>query len=299
MPFICRLCPRMCGVERAGEAPGRGLGACKMGEEACVARLALHFDEEPCISGTRGSGAVFFSGCALGCAFCQNEGVSHGCFGQPLSRQGLVAGFHRLIDQGAHNINLVSPTHYAKLLFSALKDRPAVPVVWNSGGYERPQVLSAFQGRVQVYLPDLKYVDRALSKALSGAPDYFAWAGAALKEMYRQVGPPILNDEGIIQSGLIVRHLILPGCAEDSMRVLDFIARELPGAWVSLMAQYMPFARAAHMPPFDRRISQREYDQVYRHLLDLGLEEGYVQELGASDEKYIPAFDLTGLEGLS
>ena len=298
MAFVCRLCPRMCGVCRGDQGPGQGPGACRMGEGLWVARIAPHFDEEPCISGTRGSGTVFFSGCPLLCAFCQNEPVSHGCFGKAISGKGLLEGFRRLIDQGVHNINLVSPTHYARALYPLLEKPLPVPVVWNSGGYERPQVLRAFAGRVQVYLPDLKYVDGCLSQTLSGAPDYFTWASAALKEMYRQVGPPVLDEDGLIRRGLIVRHLILPGCVEDSMRALDFIAKELPGAWVSLMAQYMPFAHTLEMPPFDRPITQAEYDRVYDHLLELGLEEGYVQELGASDQRYIPSFDLTGVEGL-
>lgn len=298
MAFQCRLCPRMCGAIRGEEGPGQGRGICKMGEKPAAARIALHFDEEPCISGTRGSGTVFFSGCCLGCAFCQNEIISHGCHGKTISLSGLKKGMDSLIAQGAHNINLVNPTHYAHVLYPILEESSGVPVVWNSGGYERKHTIRAFRGRVQVYLPDLKYVDSRLSQHLSGAADYFDRAKEALLEMYDQVGPPVIDEDGLMVKGIMVRHLILPGCQQDSMRALDWIKENLPGAWVSLMAQYMPFARAAHMPPFDRRITQEEYDQVYDHLLDLELEEGYVQELGASDEKYIPAFDLSGLEEL-
>ncbi|MEG1513880.1 MAG: radical SAM protein [Clostridia bacterium] len=292
--FICNQCPRRCGALRGQESPGAGAGACRMGARASVARMALHFDEEPCISGKEGSGAVFFSGCALRCVFCQNEAISHGCFGAEISDEQLRAGFERLIGDGANNINLVNPTHFGHVLGRVLGDLP-VPVIWNSGGYELPETLKGFEGKVDVYLPDLKYIDPISARRYSGAPDYFAFAAPALKEMLRQVGGVKLDERGIIKRGLIVRHLILPGRARESMRVLDWIAENLPGAWVSLMAQYMPFAQAEKYPEINRRITQEEYDLVADHLLELGLEDGYVQELGASDEKYLPAFDLTGV----
>ncbi len=288
--MICALCPRRCAVDRA-----RAAGRCGMGEHPVVARVAPHCDEEPAISGTRGSGAVFFSGCALGCVFCQNYGISHGRFGREIGVASLRHAFERLIESGCHNINLVNPTHFTRPILEALESPLPVPVVWNSSGYELPETLKMLEGRVQVFLPDLKYVDSRLSARYSGAPDYFGYAAGALKEMYRQAGAPVLDGDGLIQSGLIVRHLILPGCAEDSMRVLDWIAANLPGAWVSLMAQYTPAGHACDCPEIDRRLTRREYDRVVDHLLALGLDEGYVQELSSADERYVPDFDLTGL----
>ena len=293
-PYICRDCPRDCGVLR-GES---GSGVCRMGADPVVARAAPHYDEEPVISGTRGSGAVFFSGCALRCRFCQNYGISHGGFGRRISVERLREIYFELIGQGVHNINLVNPTHFVGAILDSLEGGLPVPVVWNSGGYERVETIRRLEGKVQVYLPDLKYVDPTLSGRYSGARDYFERAAPAIREMLEQVGPVRLDGDGIIRSGVIVRHLILPGCAEDSMRVRDFIAEALPGAWVSLMAQYMPFGKVEGVDQLDRRLFQEEYDAVVDHLLALGLEDGFVQELSSSDEKYIPAFDLTGVDGV-
>ena len=290
-PYICNDCPRRCGAER-GET---GHGVCRMGAEPVIARAALHFDEEPVISGTRGSGAVFFSGCALRCRFCQNYGISHDNFGKRVGVARLREIYGELIGQGAHNINLVNPTHFAAAIDASLPGPLPVPVVWNTGGYERVETLRRFEGRVQVYLPDLKYVFPDAARRYSAAADYFDFAGPALKEMLRQTGPVELDDDGIIRRGTIVRHLILPGRAEESMAALDWIAGNLPGAWVSLMAQYLPFGSVAGVDELDRPITQQEYDRVVDHLLALGLEDGFVQELSSSDEKYIPAFDLTGV----
>jgi putative pyruvate formate lyase activating enzyme len=266
-----------------------------MGENPVVARIAPHYDEEPCISGTHGSGAVFFSGCPLGCAFCQNSGISHGRFGKEISVPELRRAFDSLVDALCHNINLVNPTHFTPAILEALKEPLPVPVVWNSSGYERPETLKRVEGVVRVFLPDLKYVDSALSGRYSKAPDYFEYASKALLEMYRQASAPVLDENGLITSGLIVRHLILPGCADDSMRVLDWIAANLPGAWVSLMAQYTPAGNACDFPEIDRRLTKKEYGRVVDHLFKLGLDEGYVQELSSADERYVPAFDLTGV----
>ena len=290
--FICRQCPRNCGVRRDVRA-----GYCGVGMLPRIARLAAHFDEEPCISGVRGSGAVFLSGCALKCVYCQNEPISHGCFGQDMEIPALKDALTHLIGEGVHNINFVNPTHYAHMIDQLLAEPLPVPVVWNSSGYEKVETLERFQGRVQVYLPDLKYVDSGSASRYSSAPDYFEYAAKALVAMHRQVGNPQLDSEGIIQRGLIVRHLILPGRASESMRVLDWIKAHLPGAWISLMAQYVPFGKALTMPELNRQITQAEYDQVYEHMLALGLEDGYVQALSSADEQYIPAFDLTGLRG--
>ena len=291
MEYLCNVCPRMCGALR-GES---GSGVCRMGADAVVARAAPHFDEEPVVSGTRGSGAVFFSGCSLRCRFCQNYGISHGGFGRRVSVEGLKHIYADLIAQGVHNINLVNPTHFLEPILASLEDGLPVPVVWNTGGYERVESIRRLEGCVCVFLPDLKYRFADAAARYSGAKDYFAHASAALREMLRQTGPVRLNDEGVIVSGVIVRHLILPGRVAESKAVLDWIAAELPGAWVSLMAQYVPMGNVRGVDQLERRLAQEEYDEVVDHLFALGLEDGFVQELSSAEEKYIPAFDLTGV----
>lgn len=294
-PYICNTCPRECGVLR-GET---GSGVCRMGANPVIARAAPHYDEEPVISGTRGSGAVFFSGCALRCRFCQNYPISHGGFGREISVDRLRKIYFELIDQGVHNINLVNPTHFTEAILESLSGGLPVPVVWNTGGYEKVDTIRRLEGKVQVYLPDLKYMNPESARKYSAAKDYFDYAGPAIREMLRQTGPVELDDDGIIRRGVIVRHLILPGCVEESMRILDWIADNLHGAWVSLMAQYLPFGNVEGLDQLNRRLTQEEYDQVVDHLMALGLEDGFVQELSSSDEKYIPAFDLTGIDGPS
>ena len=291
MPYTCNLCPRQCNALRAET----GAGFCRMGEAPVIARAAPHYDEEPVISGTRGSGAIFFSGCALRCRFCQNYPISHGNRGRTITVQRLKEIYGELIAQGVHNINLVNPTHFTEAILQSLDAPLPVPVVWNTGGYERPETLARLEGKVQVYLPDLKYIDETSARRYSAAPDYFHYAAPAIKEMLRQTGPVRLDEDGLITRGVIVRHLILPGRAEESLRILDWIAENLPGAWVSLMAQYLPFGNVQGVDELDRRLTQQEYDTVVDHLLDLGLEDGFVQELSSSDEKYIPAFDMTGV----
>lgn len=291
MEYLCNNCPRMCNIMRRET----GAGVCRMGADAVVARAALHFDEEPIVSGTHGSGAVFFSGCALRCRFCQNYPISHEGFGRRVSVDGLKHIYANLIAQGAHNINLVNPTHFVEPILASLEGGLPVPVVWNSGGYERVETIRRLEGRVRVFLPDLKYRFDDAAARYSGARDYFQCASAAIREMLRLAGPVRLDAEGIIQSGVVVRHLILPGRVEESKAVLDWIAAELPGAWVSLMAQYVPMGNVRGVDELERRLTQEEYDAVVEHLFDLGLEEGFVQELSSAEEKYIPAFDLTGV----
>lgn len=292
--FICNDCPRKCNAHR-GKTGG---GFCRMGADPVIARAAPHYDEEPVISGTRGSGAVFFSGCSLRCRFCQNYDISHDNYGQKVSVSRLREIYFELIEQGVHNINLVNPTHFTRAILESLVGGLPVPVVWNTGGYECVETLRQLEGKVQVYLPDLKYIDTDSARKYSAAANYFEYALKAIKEMLRQTGPVKIDENGIIQSGVIVRHLILPGCAEESMRILDWIAENLPGAWVSLMAQYLPFGNIECVDQLNRRLTQEEYDKVVDHLMALGLEDGFVQELSSSDEKYIPAFDLTGVNGL-
>lgn len=292
--YICDDCPRMCHAER-GDV---GRGFCRMGAEPVIARAAPHYDEEPVISGTRGSGAVFFSGCSLRCRYCQNYGISHDNYGQKVSVERLREIYFELIEQGVHNINLVNPTHFTAAILESLEGGLPVPVVWNTGGYERVETIRRLEGCVQVYLPDLKYIDEYSAKRYSAAGNYFEYASSSIKEMLRQTGPVTLDEDGLIRSGVIVRHLILPGRAEESMHVLDWIADNLPGAWVSLMAQYLPFGEVEGVDQLDRRLTQEEYDRVVDHVIALGLEDGFVQELSSSDEKYIPSFDLTGVNRL-
>ena len=289
--YICTDCPRMCGALR-GESGG---GFCGMGAEPVLARAALHFDEEPVISGSRGAGTVFFSGCSLRCVFCQNYPISHENFGKKVSVERLREIYFELIDQGAQNIDLVNPTHFTRAILESLKGGLPVPVVWNSGGYDRVETIRQLDGKVQVYLPDLKYMNSRSSSRYSQASDYFEVASKAIREMLKQVGPVVLDENGAIQSGVIVRHLILPGCAEESIAILDWIQENLPGAWVSLMAQYLPFGEVEGVDSLNRRLTQEEYDRVCDHLMEIGLEDGFVQELSSSDEKYIPKFDLTGV----
>ena len=288
----CTLCPRRCGVDRT-----RGqLGFCKMPGQIHAARAGVHYWEEPVISGSFGSGAVFFSGCTLKCAFCQNYDISQENFGKPMTSAELRAAFERLIDEGVQNINLVTPTHFLPDILPALEPKLPVPVVYNCGGYESVETLRQLEGKIDVYLPDFKYSDNALAKKLSSAPDYFETASAAILEMYRQVGKPVLEDDEM-KRGVLVRHLVLPGCVDNSLGVLDWVAEHFRSGDIlfSLMSQYVPMGRAAEMPPFDRRITELEYDSVLSYMMLLGIEDGYTQDCSSAERGYTPSFDLTGL----
>lgn len=288
----CTLCPRRCGVDRT-----RGqLGFCKMPGQIHAARAGVHYWEEPVISGSFGSGAVFFSGCTLKCAFCQNYDISQENFGKPMTSAELRAAFERLLDEGVQNINLVTPTHFLPDILPALEPKLPVPVVYNCGGYESVETLRQLEGKIDVYLPDFKYSDNALAKKLSSAPDYFETASAAILEMYRQVGKPVLEDDEM-KRGVLVRHLVLPGCVDNSLGVLDWVAEHFRSGDIlfSLMSQYVPMGRAAEMPPFDRRITELEYDSVLSYMMLLGIEDGYTQDFSSAERGYTPSFDLTGL----
>ena len=290
--YICFDCPRQCGAIRSYD----GFGFCGMGLDPVLARAALHFGEEPVISGERGSGAVFFSGCSLKCRFCQNYEVSHRRFGKKITERRLNEIYWELAEQGAHNINLVNPTHFAEpILHSMEMVTPDIPFVWNSSGYERPETLQRFVGKVQIFLPDLKYIRPETAKKYSGAENYFEYASKALLEMHRQAGEITFGDDDMLKSGMIVRHLILPGCVEESKEVLTWIHENLPNAWVSVMAQYTPFGDVKGVDQLERRITQEEYDEVLEHIDNIGIENGFVQELDSASEKYIPLFDLTGV----
>lgn len=290
--MICNLCPRMCSAERTEE---KGSGFCRMPSLPVVARSALHHWEEPSISGTRGSGTVFFTGCVLRCVFCQNSRISREDFGKPISVARLRQLFEALIAQGAHNINLVSPTPYALAIRQALEEPLPVPVVWNTGGYERLETLRAMEGMVQVWLPDLKYADSALAKAYSDAEDYFAVATAAIEEMYRQVGDYQLDENGLLKKGVVIRHLMLPGALANTKAVMDWVAERFrPGQVLfSLMAQYTPQPGAEGL--LARRVTKMEYRAAMQYMENVGIVDGYCQDAASAQAQYTPDFDLTGL----
>jgi putative pyruvate formate lyase activating enzyme len=276
-------------------------GVCGVGAPLRVARAALHFWEEPCISGTRGSGTVFFSGCPLKCCFCQNYDISDGCAGTDITVERLAEIFLELQVQGAHNINLVSPTHFTPQIARALrlaKDGGlTVPIVYNSGGYDSPEGLQLMEGLIDIYMPDLKYVDAERSKRYSGAADYFKVASASILEMARQAGPAVFDAEGVMKRGLIVRHLVLPGGTRDSIAALDWLAENLDreSIVVSLMSQYMPCHRSALYPEINRRLTTLEYNRVLDHYHALGFQYGYCQQRSSADAAYVPPFDGEGV----
>ena len=291
---VCSLCPRRCGAAR-DELHGEGW--CRLPLRPMVARAAVHMWEEPCISGTNGAGTVFFSGCTLGCVFCQNESISHKNFGKPVTDEELYAIFERLAAQGAHNIELVTPTQYTHVFADLLK-RPmpnGLPVVWNSGGYERDTVLRALEGKVDIYLPDLKYVTPALAEKYSGAANYPEAAKSAILEMYRQRGP-VRFEGDLLKSGVVIRHLILPGQVAEARRVMDWVAESFPAGSVlfSLMAQYTPQPGAQGL--LARRITGAEYRAAVAYMEACGIVDGYTQERTSAQKEFTPDFDLTGVE---
>ena len=280
----CNLCPRQCGADRT---TGK-TGFCRCPDTALVAKAMLHKWEEPALAGNGGSGAIFFGGCTLGCKYCQNAAISGGPVGIPMDSGELRQLMEDLIAQGAENIDLVTPTHYLPTILPALSPKLSVPVVYNCGGYERAETLRALDGLVDIYLPDLKYADNRLALALSGAPDYFQTAAAAIREMVRQTGPVQWEGEKVVK-GVIVRHLILPGFVENSLKVLDWLGEAFrPGEiLVSLMRQYTPMG---NLPaPLNRKVTDEEYDSVlsWMYLNDL---EGFTQEAEAADTGFIPEF---------
>lgn len=291
---LCTLCPRNCSAIRTGSS---GAGVCGMGTAPVVARAMLHHWEEPCLSGTRGSGTVFFSGCALNCVYCQNVDISHGRFGKTVSVSRLREIYGELIAQGAHNINLVNPTHFAPSILASLKEPLPVPVVWNTGGYERVDTLRLIEGKVQIYLPDLKYAQPELARHYSGASDYPEAAQRAILEMFRQTGPYTLDDNGLLERGTVIRHLILPDNLDNTRRVIDWVSAHFsPGdVLFSLMSQFTPTKAAKKFPELQRRLTQGEYDTACAYLEDSTIEDGFFQELSSSDEEYIPDFDLQGV----
>lgn len=288
----CNACPRECGANREITT-----GFCGAGNKFKIARAGLHFWEEPCISGTKGSGTIFFSGCSLKCVYCQNYQISMDCFGKEISDERLIEIFGELEAQGAHNINLVNPTHYALRIAEILKNhKPNIPVVYNTGGYDKAETIKKLDGLVDIYLTDIKYVSAKVSAKYSGAANYFDAAESAVKEMQRQVVKNEYDENGIMKKGLIVRHLILPGNISQAMKVLDWINENLPkDTVISLMSQYMPCGRANEFPTINRRLGKREYETVIDYTESLGFDNVYIQDLTSSDEQYIPPFDLSGV----
>ncbi len=291
----CILCPRACQVNRADGQTG----FCGMPSTIQVARASLHQWEEPCISGTRGSGTVFFSGCNLKCVFCQNHVIAIGQKGKEVSAAQLADLFFMLQDKGAHNINLVTPSHYVPGIAEALKLAKnrglSVPIVYNTSGYDSAETLSMLDGLVDVYLPDFKYVSSKLSKRYSHAEDYYEVAKNSLAEMFRQVGEPVFEGDMLVR-GIIVRHLLLPGCVEDSKAVIRYLYNTYGDKiFLSIMNQYTPLPHVAAYPELNRKVTTEEYDEVVDYAIELGVENGFIQEGDTAKESFIPAFDFTGL----
>ena len=287
----CDLCPHMCGVNRLnGE-----FGVCHGTKNPIVALASVHDYEEPCISASKGSGTVFFSRCNLRCKFCQNYKISTTSKGKEVSIEELSDIFLKQQEKGVHNLNLVSPTIYAKQIKEALilaKSRGLkIPVIYNSSGYERVEVIRELNGIIDVYLPDLKYFDNAVALKYSGIKNYFNYASEAIKEMYKQVGAPKLDKNGVIRKGLIIRHLILPNNVADSINVLEWIKNNIgTDVYVSIMAQYFPAYKAKEDETINRKITSDELEIVHEKLEELGLINGYIQELGEHEEEYVPNF---------
>lgn len=291
----CRACPRNCGVKR--EAGERGF--CQETNRIFLARAALHFWEEPCISGDQGSGTVFFSGCNLRCVFCQNKPVAEGKAGMEVSPERLAEIYLELQEKGAQNINLVTPSHYTDAICISLDTARhqglKIPVVYNTSSYEKPETLRQLEGRVQVYLPDFKYWSNEAARKYSGAEDYREWAKKALAEMVRQAGPPVFNPEGMLQSGVIVRHLLLPGHLSEAKQIVRYLYHTYgESIYISLMNQYTPMPGVPK--ELNRKVRRREYDALVNYALELGVEQGFIQEGETAEESYIPAFDYEGVK---
>ena len=291
----CNICPRRCDIDRTGHK-----GYCGETEEIRVARAALHQWEEPCISGTKGSGTVFFTGCNLRCVYCQNKVISDGKVGMAVSKERLAQLFINLKDQGAHNINMVTPTHFTSQIIEAIKLSRSkgmdLPIVWNTSGYETEKTIDSLSGYVDVYLTDFKYMDSETAGKYSFCPDYPDVAKKALSKMVSQIGKVELDSNGIIKKGVVVRHLLLPGHVEESMRVLDYLHSEYgDGIYISIMSQFTPNGNLDKYPEINRKVTKYEYDKLVEYADKIGIVNAYVQEGSAAKESFIPDFDYTGL----
>lgn len=295
LPVSCGLCPRKCGIDRS-----KNSGFCGGGSLVKVARAALHFWEEPCISGEEGSGAVFFSGCTMRCVFCQNREISRGEAGKLITVERLAEIFLELQQKGANNINLVTPMHYAPQILSALgiarSGGLTVPTVWNTGGWELPESVDSVRDYADIWLTDFKYFDSGLALELSGAKNYFEIASAALCAMVKNTGEPVFDECGIMKKGVIVRHLMLPGHLDDTKKVLRYLYETCGDKiWISIMNQYTPLCESAAHPELSRTVSDEEYDEAIDYACSLGIENAFVQEGGTVGESFIPPFDLEGV----
>ncbi len=291
--MLCNLCPRQCNVLRS-ECDNFG-GICNMPNTPHIARAAPHFWEEPCISGKNGSGTIFFSGCSLHCAFCQNSDISTLNIGKAVSISELADIFKRLESRGTHNINLVTPTHFTNSIIDALNIyKPNIPIVYNSSGYENVDTLKKLQGYVDIYLVDFKYIDSQKAYLYSNASNYPDVCATALLEAYRQQSECVFKN-GIMQKGVIVRHLLMPAATNDAIKIFDWVHQNMPNAYFSIMSQYLPLHKAKNMPIINRKITNREYEKVVNHIINSGFENCYIQELSSADKHFIPNFDFTGI----
>lgn len=292
----CSLCPHMCGTDRAAGQKG----FCGGGNLVRVARAALHYWEEPCISGESGSGTVFFSGCTMRCVFCQNKEISRSEVGKEITIERLAEIYLELAAKGANNINLVTPMHYAPQITAALdiarKNGLTLPIVWNTGGWERRESIAAVRDYADIWLSDFKYFDSSLGESLSKAPNYFSVAAAALDQMVKQTCEPVFDENGIMRRGVIVRHLMLPGHLDDTKNVLRFLYENYGDSiWISIMNQYTPMCSDPRFPELSRTVSDEEYNEAIDFACELGIENAFVQEGGTVGESFIPPFDLSGV----
>lgn len=292
----CRLCPRNCGINRLeGQT-----GYCKAGKDVKLAKSALHFWEEPCISGTNGSGTVFFSNCNLSCVFCQNHKISQESFGKEVSIERLAGIFIELQQRGAHNINLVTPTHYAPQIIESVqiakKDGLCIPVLYNTNSYENVSTIESLKGTVDVYLADLKYFKNSYAQKYSNVQDYFLHASKAIDAMRRQTGPVLFNKDGLMTKGVLVRHLMLPGLLFDTKKLIDYLYGKYGNSiFLSLMNQYTPMHKAADFPELNRKLNPKHYESIIDYCIDKGISNAYIQEAGTASEDFVPNFDLDGI----
>ena len=294
---ICTLCPRSCGADRAADQKGYcGVGGTKIK----AARAALHMWEEPCISGSQGSGTVFFSGCPLRCVYCQNRDIARAGAGKEITVERLSEIFLELQEKGAANINLVTPTHYTSEIVKAVAEARdgglTLPIVYNCGGYEKPETLRTLEGIVDIYLTDFKYMDAEAARRYSHAPDYPEIAKEALGEMVRQQPEPVFDEKGMMKKGVIVRHLLLPGHLKNAEAVVKYVYETYGNrVYLSLMNQYTPLPGMEKWPEINRKVTRREYDRLLDYAVELGVENGFIQEGGTAEESFIPAFDCEGI----
>lgn len=292
----CSLCPRKCLAERKNGKTG----FCGGNDKVKIARAALHFWEEPCISGESGSGTVFFSGCTMRCIFCQNKEISRGEAGKEISIERLSEIYLELQKKGANNINLVTPMHYAPQITKAIdiarKNGLSLPIVWNTGGWELPESVEAVKDYADIWLTDFKYFNNTLAEKFSNAPNYFEVASAALHQMAEQTGEPVFDENGMMKRGIIVRHLMLPGHIDDTKNVINYLWNTYGDKiWISIMNQYTPLCSDERYPELSRKVSDEEYDEAIDYACDLGIENAFVQEGGTAEESFIPPFDLEGV----